>query len=99
MHKKIKTGIKKKGERFRLINYKEEIPNSLLSAMPIITLNGNAECTIEGNCSIVEYEEGIIKISFKNGFLTFLGERFNISVFSDNRIIFEGKIISVEFSC
>lgn len=98
MSKKIKTGIKNNGEKFKIINFKEDVPYSLLRGVPVISLNGNTKCVIEGDCSIVEYEEDVVKISYKKGFLTFVGEKFNILVFSDNRIIFEGKIVSVEFS-
>ncbi len=99
MSKKIKTGIKKNTEKFRLINFQEDIPDSFLGALPQITLIGNMKCTLEGNCSIIEYDDAVIKIGFKNGFITFMGENFNITVFSDNRMAFEGKIISAEFSC
>ncbi len=99
MSKKIKIGIKKSSNKFKLIGFEEDIPDSLIGSMPVIVLTGNTKCTLEGNCSIIEYEEGMVKISFKNGFLTFLGENFNISVFDNNRIAFDGKILSIEFSC
>ena len=43
-------------------------------------------------------EENIIKISVKNGFITFLGNEFKISTFSDEQLSFSGFITSVEFS-
>ena len=96
MSKKIRTGVKKNTDKFKIINFEEDL---ILGSMPQIAFIGNTKCTLEGKCSIVEYEDGILKISFKSGFITFLGERFNILVFSDNRIVFDGKIFSVELSC
>lgn len=99
MSKKIKIGLKKKSsQKMNILNFSDEITATINNKLPLITLFGNTQTVIEGCFSIIEYEDNIIKISVKNGFITFLGNEFKISTFSDDQFSFSGNITSVEFS-
>ncbi len=99
MSKKIKIGLNKKNsQKMKMLNYSDDISATITNRLPLITLFGNTQTVIDGCFSIIEYEENIIKISVKNGFITFLGNEFKISTFSDEQLSFSGVITSVEFS-
>lgn len=98
MAKKIKTGLIKKKNRFNILKTDEEFSKSILLNVPQIILTGDKGVLIEGNMSIVEYNESLVKIMFKNGCITFLGEEIIINTFLDSKISFTGKISSIEFS-
>ena len=98
MSKKIKTGITKNKVKFNLLRNGEELPQEILSGAPQIILTSDKNALIEGKASIIEYDNSVIKIAFKCGFITFFGDGFAIKTFCENRISFSGKINSIEFS-
>jgi sporulation protein YqfC len=99
MAKKINLGIKNiKSSKIKFLDFTDDIADSLGSKLPLITLFGNTRTIIDGCFGIIEYEDNIIKISVKNGFISFLGKDLKISNFSDALLSFEGSINSVEFS-
>ncbi len=99
MVKKIKTGINKgKTKKIQLLKFTDEVPVVIGKNLPLITLFGNSQVQIDGCFGIIEYEESIVKISVKNGFITFMGKDFKITSFADYQIVFSGFVFSVEFS-
>lgn len=98
MGKKIKTGVTKKKMRFNLLKTDEEFSGDVLLNLPQVVLSGDKSALIEGKVSILEYDSEVVKIAFKSGYISFFGDGFSISTFSDNKISFSGKISSIEFS-
>lgn len=99
MAKKIKIGLKKinKQDKFRLIDFEEMLPDITKTNMPMLNFLGNAQVQIEGCSGIIEYDNSIVKISVKSGFITFIGSEFRITSFTNGQIIVYGEISSVEF--
>lgn len=98
MGKKIRTNTAKKKAKFNLLKTDDDLPKEILSNSPQIVLIGEKSALIEGNVSIVEYDDSVVKIAYKSGYTTFFGEELSINAFSENKISFVGKISSIEFS-
>ncbi|BED93015.1 MAG: YabP/YqfC family sporulation protein [Candidatus Paraimprobicoccus trichonymphae] len=62
-----------------------------------LEMNGNREVIVEGCRNILEYDDHMIKISFKNMSAMFLGRNLSIKCLDTNSLVINGFIISVEF--
>ncbi|MBQ6816248.1 MAG: YabP/YqfC family sporulation protein [Clostridia bacterium] len=95
--KRIKTNLKKAKNKFKLLNYSNDLPEFYAMGLPNISFFGNKQVQIEGVVGIMEYDENFIKVSVKKGYITFLGSDFKVTNFTKSQITVLGKINSTEF--
>lgn len=99
MAKKIRLGLnKRKTDKINLLKFSDEVPAVISKNLPLITLFGDSQVQIDGCFGIIEYEDCIIKLSVKKGFITFMGKDLKITSFTDYQIVFTGTVTALEFS-
>lgn len=74
-----------------------ELPVGSLSGAARIELTGNRRAVIDGCHGIVEYNDGLIRLSTSSGILRFTGRNLSISCLTEENAVVEGVILSVEF--
>lgn len=93
MGKKLKTGIKPKGNKVNFFGTGEVA--SLLG--PIIHIISNKEMSVDGCRSVVDYYENLIKLNVSGGSITISGNRLCIITLTDNSATIKGSIQNIEF--
>lgn len=61
-------------------------------------INGNKEAVIEGCKCILQYDENIVRISVKGMAVSFYGRDLVIKCLTEDSLIVQGFITSIEFS-
>lgn len=61
-------------------------------------INGNKEAIIEGCKCILQYDENIVRISVKGMSVSFFGRNLMIKCLTEDSLIVQGFITSIEFS-
>jgi sporulation protein YqfC len=64
----------------------------------IITIVGNSMTCIENFKSIVCYDNDVLKIKTKKGFVDIKGRNLDITYYDDEEILIKGCIISIDFA-
>jgi sporulation protein YqfC len=64
----------------------------------IITIVGNSMTCIENFKSIVCYDNDVLKIKTKKGFVDIKGKNLDITYYDDEEILIKGCITSIEFA-
>lgn len=73
-----------------------ELPKSLASGIKI-ELSANTEAVVEGKGAIAEYDENIVKIESPKLNITIAGTGLILRTLSEESIVIEGKIASLDF--
>lgn len=76
-----------------------DTPLNLLNSTCQIELNANNEAIIEGCTGILQYDEGIIRLSTSKFILKFTGRNLKIQCMTATSAIVEGFITAIEFVC
>ncbi len=74
-----------------------EMPEEIVSDLPLISLRGFEEAVIENYKGIIEYSTERIRINTSSGVLRLTGENMFIKCLDADNIIITGKIMSAEF--
>ncbi len=74
-----------------------EMPEEIVSDLPLISLRGFEEAVIENYKGIIEYSTERIRINTSSGVLRLMGENMFIKCLDADNIIITGKIMSAEF--
>ena len=74
-----------------------EMPEEIVSDLPLISLRGFEEAVIENYKGIIEYSTERIRINTASGVLRLTGENMFIKCLDADNIIITGKIMSAEF--
>lgn len=93
MGKKLKTGLKQKGNKVNFFGT-GEVANLL---GPIINIVSNREMSIDGCKSVVDYYENLVKINVSGGSITITGNNLCIVTLTDNSATIKGNIFNIEF--
>lgn len=73
------------------------LPRDVVYQVPIVSLVGDEELTIENYRGIIEYENTIIRIQTKTGLLKINGTALNIEYYTNDEMKISGKIICIEY--
>ena len=74
-----------------------ELPKDILLGIPLLTLKGDMEITIENHKGILSYTSVELEILAKNFRILIIGEEMMISQYSKDSITIKGKISVVTF--
>lgn len=74
-----------------------DLPSDMLLDIPRMTMNDNRELQIENYRSVLEYEDGQIKLNSKNYIIKINGKKLEIVSITDDEIFIRGVITSISF--
>ncbi len=74
-----------------------EIPKEIVIDLPLITMTGNEELTIENYKGVIEYNEERIRINTAKGVMKIDGRGMFLKQITDDDIEITGTIIKIEF--
>ena len=72
-----------------------ELPKDMMFGVPILTITGQNDLTVENYKGILEYEEFYIKLSTKIGLININGFNLTLEQVTEDDISIKGKIESV----
>lgn len=74
-----------------------ELPKEVIVDLPIISMTGNEELTIENYKGVIEYSEGRIRVNTTKGVLKIEGRNMLLREITDDDIEVTGTILKIEF--
>lgn len=74
-----------------------DLPSDMLLDIPRMTMNDNRELQIENYRSVLEYEDGQIKLNSKNYIIKINGKKLEIVSITDDEIFIRGVITGISF--
>lgn len=74
---------------------KLELPRDILMDLPRIVVTGNTEISIENHRGIVAFEENMVKINSRVGFIIIYGKNFEILFLGGKTITLRGVFKSI----
>lgn len=87
----------KKKSKINLIKDPNEILNTELLNCAHTEIYSNKKIIIEGCYGIVDYQNDLIKLKLKKGFITLNGSELLVISFENEKIDIKGNFISIEF--
>jgi sporulation protein YqfC len=89
-------GFQKKGAAGKIADLLS-VPKAAVSSVSQIELIDNTEAVIDGAQGVLEYGDGIVRVSLGKKIVKFTGRSLNLKSMDSNSLIIEGYITSVEF--
>lgn len=74
-----------------------EIPKDILSEIPLLSITGEIELTLENHNGIIEYTDSLIRIRTRNGQLRINGKHLKTIFYTNEEIKINGRFDSIEF--
>ena len=74
-----------------------QLPVGLVDGPARFEMSGNREVSIDGCCSILEYDENVIRLNTGKMVTCFFGRNLNIRCMTPDSMVVEGFITSIEF--
>jgi sporulation protein YqfC len=87
--------MKKAGKLLERISRRLDLPADEAAGVPRISLTGDRECSIEGECAILEYEKTGITVSAAGGSVTIRGSGLEVRIMHRGRLTVAGKVEAV----
>jgi len=75
-----------------------DIPRAAVSGEMQIELAGNTEAIVTGCTGVLEYDEGVVRLSGKSINVRFTGRRLLLKALTRESAIVEGFIMNMEFT-
>jgi len=75
-----------------------EMPEDVVLGVPLLTIWGNTEISIENYGGIIEYTDTLIRIRTKTGKIIINGKSLHVDYYTNDEMKIHGKIISIEYS-
>lgn len=73
------------------------IPKDVVFGVPIVSITGNSELTIENYKSLIEYTDQVIRIKRRDGEIKISGEHLQISYYKNADMMITGEIKMIEY--
>jgi len=73
------------------------MPKDVVLGVPIITMTGRIELSVENYKGIIEYTDLLIRISTKSGQIKIAGARLQIEYYTSDEMKVTGQIKAVEY--
>lgn len=74
-----------------------ELPKEIVLNLPLVTIVGNQEVSIENYKGISHYSEILVKINTSVGILKIGGVNLKLKLITDEVITVEGNILNIEY--
>ena len=74
-----------------------ELPREIVLNLPVISLIGNEELSIENYKSVVEYSDEAVRISTSCGVLKVEGRKLNLKQMTSEAVTITGTLTNFEF--
>ncbi len=74
-----------------------DLPKEIMLDLPLISLMGREEITIENHKGILTYGEESIRIGTKAGTLSIRGENLGLKQLTTDVLVITGKVVALEF--
>lgn len=85
------------GETIQRIQKAVEIPSDVARKVPILTIIGSEELTLENYRGILEYTEKVIRVQTKTGQIRIAGVSLNIDCYTNEEMCVVGQIHLIEY--
>lgn len=92
-----RRGKKEKKNLKKELSAAFEMPEEIVSDLPLISLRGFGEAVVENYKGIIEYSTEKIRVNTSVGVLRLTGKDMFIKCLDADNIIITGKIMSAEF--
>lgn len=76
---------------------KSQLPTGAFINTPHFEMNSNKEVIIEGSSGVLEYDENLIRIKTGKFISQFIGRNLNIKCLTEDSLVIDGFITSIEF--
>lgn len=89
-----------KADRLSMKNKMAEItglPKDVVMGMPVLTVTGQMELSLENYRGILEYTDTLIRIQTKNGQIKITGKHLQVEYYTNDEMKLLGHIDSIEF--
>lgn len=74
-----------------------DVPKDVVLGIPVITILGDIEISIENYGGIIEYTDCLIRIRTKSGQIIISGKNLYVEYYTSNEMKIHGRISSIEF--
>ena len=74
-----------------------ELPTEIITNLPLISVIGSEEFTIENYKGIVEYSEEIVRISTLSGIIKIEGKKLELMEITKEILSVKGTIVKIEY--
>ncbi len=81
----------------RRITQVSEMPKDVLMGIPILTVIGEIELSLENYSGIIEYTDTLIRIRTKTGQIKVNGKNLTVEYYTNDEMNIHGRIDSIEF--
>lgn len=95
-----KRGSNTGGEGYSLRNKMaefSEVPKDVALGMPVLTVTGQMELSLENYRGILEYTDTLVRIQTKNGQIKVNGRRLTVEYYTNDEMKVNGHIESIEY--
>ncbi|MDR1467053.1 MAG: YabP/YqfC family sporulation protein [Oscillospiraceae bacterium] len=97
-NKTTKNNLALAGEKIYKATKKMQLPPGLLPNVPHIEMNGNREIVVEGSKGVLDYDENIVRIDIGKMIMIFSGRNLNLKCLTQDSLIVEGFVTTIEFA-
>ena len=73
------------------------MPKDVVLGVPIITMTGRLELSVENYNGIIEYTDILVRLSTKSGQIKIVGKHLQIEFYTSDEMKVTGQIKSVEY--
>lgn len=73
------------------------MPKDVVLGVPIVTLTGQLEVSVENYRGIIEYTDVLIRIKSKNGQIKITGKNLQIAYYTNDEMKITGRVEAVEY--
>lgn len=73
------------------------MPKDVVLGVPIVTLTGQIEVSIENYRGIIEYTDLLVRVQTKIGQIRIVGKRLQIEYYTNDEMKVTGSITSIEY--
>lgn len=74
-----------------------ELPRDAVLGMPLLTVLGQSEFTLENYTGIIEYTDALLRIQVKGGRIRVTGKQFQVVYYANDEMKVKGCIHSIEY--
>lgn len=74
-----------------------EMPKDVVLGMPVLTITGQLEMSIENYRGILEYTDVLVRIQTKIGQLRISGKKLQVAYYTNDEMKVTGRIESIEY--
>ena len=75
-----------------------DMPKDVVLGLPVLTVLGDMEISIENYGGIIEYTDCLIRIRTKNGQIIINGKKLYVDYYTNDEMKIHGRIDSLEFT-